>query len=187
MKVIAFIFFAFGPLGSLGKEEACEGQQCKETAETAGSALLQKRALLGRTSLEMSDEKYHLVKAGDAVLYRLVLKGFECRSSDKYMGKRTSAQECADAVKAAGGHFFAFGTGRKAGKCYMENTAGAACTEGFKYYPSYDFYALEMEEEKVARKKAEKEAADAVTKKAPQGSPQGSLENPGILGIFIHF
>lgn len=38
-----------------------------------------------------------------------------------------------------GGKFFIFGTGKKAGKCYMEKTKNAACTEGWET-DSYNFY-----------------------------------------------
>jgi hypothetical protein len=75
--------------------------------------------------------------------YKLVLKGHECKSKEVYLGKPDTLKECADAVKAAGGTYFIYGTGRKAKKCYKENTASVLCMEGFER-DHYDFYTLDV-------------------------------------------
>ena len=67
----------------------------------------------------------------------------ECKSGDEYLkGGLDSIDECADLCKNKYGcNFFDFGYGSKKGRCYMEYTTSAACTEGFetdKYY----FYAV---------------------------------------------
>merc|ERR1719195_134533 len=78
--------------------------------------------------------------------YRLVKSDNECRSKDKNMrmGDKASVEKCALAVKVAGGHFFIYGKGKKAGRCYKENTESADCSEGWED-DYYDFYELEAE------------------------------------------
>lgn len=76
--------------------------------------------------------------------HRLVKSDHECDSNDINMGKKASLEKCALAVKAAGGRFFIYGKGKKANKCYMENTESADCPEGWDD-DHYDFYELEAE------------------------------------------
>jgi len=78
----------------------------------------------------------------DALLPVLVKAGHECKSSDKNMGKQSSMQACADKVKENGGIFFIYGTGWKAGRCYLEYTDSASCSQDWES-DHYDFYALE--------------------------------------------
>lgn len=69
-------------------------------------------------------------------------KDVECKSGDNNMGSKGSVQECAKAVKAAGGIYFIYGKGSKHGKCWKENAAGATCSHGWQK-DQYDFYEAE--------------------------------------------
>jgi len=73
--------------------------------------------------------------------YQLFKSGAECKSGDTWMGKYASVQACAKAVQemVPSTQMFVFGTGSKAGKCYMENTAD--CSEGWEE-DEYDFYTI---------------------------------------------
>jgi cytochrome P450 len=72
----------------------------------------------------------------------LIKKHVECDSPDLYISSFKTVQECARAVKAAGGKYFIYGTGLlKGGWCYMEYTSSPHCKEGLKD-DWYDFYEL---------------------------------------------
>jgi len=77
----------------------------------------------------------------EAPPYALVKSGVECNSGDNSMGKKSTVQQCRDAVARAGGKYFIFGTGGKAGWCWKENTASFACNEGWQS-DQYDFYSV---------------------------------------------
>jgi len=77
-----------------------------------------------------------------AAQYVLVKSNAECKCGDVGLGNKASVQECADATKAIGGSFFIFGKGNKAGKCWKEDTASAACSEGWET-DEYDFYSMQ--------------------------------------------
>jgi len=84
-----------------------------------------------------------------AEMYKLFKSGAECKSSDIDMGTKASVQACAEAVQENGGHSFIFGTGPKAGRCWLENTGSqtnantvsAMCPEGWED-DDYNFYTL---------------------------------------------
>lgn len=70
----------------------------------------------------------------------LVAKRRACGSSDYYVGSFDTVQKCTDAVKAAGGKFFSYGTGTfTGGWCYIEYTSSPSCPEGLNM-ATYDFY-----------------------------------------------
>ena len=71
----------------------------------------------------------------------LIKSGAECESDDTDLGKFDTLQECADKVFEEGGRFFSYGTGSKAGKCYLESTSDATCSEGWES-DSHNFYDL---------------------------------------------
>jgi len=68
-----------------------------------------------------------------------IKSGSECKSKDTYVGTYNTVKKCATAAKNKGGKFFVFGTGKKAGKCYMESTKNVDCPEGWEK-DSYNFY-----------------------------------------------
>jgi len=72
----------------------------------------------------------------------LIKSGMECRSSDSYLGRKSSFMDCAEAVRARGDHFFIFGKDGKDGRCYSENTASSDCIEGWEQ-DSYDFFEFQ--------------------------------------------
>jgi len=78
--------------------------------------------------------------------FELIRSNAECKSSDVNLGTATSAQDCANKMKARfpTAQFFIFGKGGKAGRCYKENTSTAACTEGWEP-DQYDFYQVARE------------------------------------------
>jgi len=70
--------------------------------------------------------------------------GKECKSKDKWLGKKGSMQECAKACEDDSGcKFFIYGTGSKRGKCYREyvSSTRVAQQKGWEK-DSYDFYEL---------------------------------------------
>jgi cytochrome P450 len=72
----------------------------------------------------------------------LVKSDTHCKSGHFSVGKFASVEECAHAVKAAGGKFFIFGKGMfSQGKCYIEYTDTRECPHGFESH-SYDFYDI---------------------------------------------
>ena len=75
----------------------------------------------------------------------LVRSNSECGSDDTLIGAAGTFDDvagCAAACSAHEGcHFFIFGTGTKAGACYMENTSDNSCAEGFEE-DEFDFYEL---------------------------------------------
>lgn len=71
----------------------------------------------------------------------LVQSGVECLAEDQTVRPQKSWQLCAEQAAEAQGHFFAFGTGWKAGKCHVEFTYEESCPEGFKS-STYDFFKL---------------------------------------------
>lgn len=76
----------------------------------------------------------------------LVRRGAECLGLDRALGEPLwplpNASACsALCAHAPTCHFFIFGTGTKAGRCYHEFTASAACREGFEP-DEYDFYKM---------------------------------------------
>ena len=75
----------------------------------------------------------------------LVKAGHECKSRDTHMGSFGTVDECAAAVTQHGGKYFVYGTGRKAGKCYVEKTSDATCSEGWES-DLYDFYGFDPSE-----------------------------------------
>ena len=79
--------------------------------------------------------------------FKLLKADVECGSSDLSMGGKSNVQECANAVSAAGGTFFIFGKGAKAGNCYHEFTKTASCSdpgsEGFES-DAYDFFTIQQ-------------------------------------------
>lgn len=86
-------------------------------------------------------DSYNFYSTGAASY--LVKAGHECTSKYARVGKLfNNYRECAAAVVKKGGSYFTFGTGRRAGKCYMFYTKTAACKEGFKRYKEYSFYAV---------------------------------------------
>ena len=86
--------------------------------------------------------------------------GHECGSSDSYLGKFSTIDECAKACYRTNGcHFFIYGYVSKKGKCYWEKIPGAPgdcvrttatddckvdCQDGWER-DSYDFWALNSE------------------------------------------
>ena len=92
--------------------------------------------------------------------YSLVEAGHECGSSDSYLGKFSTIDECAKACYRTNGcHFFIYGYVSKKGKCYWEKIPGAPgdcvrttatddckvdCQDGWER-DSYDFWALDSE------------------------------------------
>jgi hypothetical protein len=67
----------------------------------------------------------------------------ECISPDVLLGRFPGRLDlCAAAcARAAGCHYFIFGTGSKAGSCWREHTYSGACAEGWEV-DEYDFYEL---------------------------------------------
>jgi len=71
----------------------------------------------------------------------LVQSNRECKSADYYVGSFGSLQDCARAVKAAGGKFFIYGKFPKRGWCYLEYTTSSGCPEGLQF-DTYDFFDI---------------------------------------------
>ena len=76
---------------------------------------------------------------------KLVKSGAECQSTDEKFGDAGAFDDvggcAAKCAATAGCKYFIFGTGSKAGSCYMEKTATRECTEGFEE-DNFDFYEL---------------------------------------------
>jgi len=70
-----------------------------------------------------------------------VKSNVECKSGDTKVGKFSNLEQCATAVSEKGGEFFIYGTGSKAGHCYVEHTKSHTCSEGWEN-DKYDFYKM---------------------------------------------
>jgi len=69
--------------------------------------------------------------------------GAECESRHTIIGRgMKSVQECAEAVKEAGGSFFIYGIGPYDGACYQEHTSSEDCLEGWQT-DTYNFYKID--------------------------------------------
>merc|ERR1719354_949004 len=75
--------------------------------------------------------------------YHMVMEGYECGSSETYLGKFDTDGLCADAVLAQGGSFFSFGQKTRFGECYLENTSSESCPEGW-ISGEWNFYAMTL-------------------------------------------
>jgi len=77
-----------------------------------------------------------------AAISELVRSNMHCKSGDYSVGTFPSVEECAHAVKAAGGKFFVYGKGMfREGWCYIEYTESRKCPQGLESH-SYDFYDI---------------------------------------------
>jgi len=79
--------------------------------------------------------------------YELLQKGKMCKAKTERLGSVDEVGQCAEAVKLAGGQFFAFGLGNFGNYCIISKTDSRACEEGWRD-SSLDFYWLR--EEKAA-------------------------------------
>mmetsp|Transcript_9008 Transcript_9008/g.21463 ORF Transcript_9008/g.21463 Transcript_9008/m.21463 type:complete len:1020 (-) Transcript_9008:69-3128(-) len=118
------LFFIFGKDSKRGNcyWELTDSESCKE-------------------GWEKDRYDFYELKQSQRSLPALVKADVECKCKGRYLGKFPSIQQCASAAERSGGLFFIFGKGRKAEKCYRENTVAAECPEGFER-DLYDFYQL---------------------------------------------
>mmetsp|Transcript_8104 Transcript_8104/g.17593 ORF Transcript_8104/g.17593 Transcript_8104/m.17593 type:complete len:1018 (+) Transcript_8104:105-3158(+) len=118
------LFFIFGKDSKRGNcyWELTDSESCKE-------------------GWEKDRYDFYELKQTQRSLPALVKPDAECKSKGRYLGKFPSIQQCASAAERSGGLFFIFGKGRKAEKCYRENTVSVECPEGFEH-DLYDFYQL---------------------------------------------
>jgi len=94
-------------------------------------------------------------------LFTKIKSGAECKSSDTGLGKFDTVEECAEAAFAKRGKFFVYGTGSKAGGCYIEKTSSKACKEGWES-DKYDFYGIESADGREQSKDSAEEQSESV-------------------------